>query len=105
MPRYFDNFLPEFSIHNHTLRNDLIRLPAIRCEFGEMNAKYQMHLRLREVASPPYSTAYIHLLKYLRLLSLDTSIHCFSNYLKTQFGRYYSNICYINDCFVCNNSN
>ena len=58
MPRYFDNFLPEFSIHNHTLRNDLIRLPAIRCEFGEMNAKYQMHLRLREVASPPYSTAY-----------------------------------------------
>ena len=45
--RYFDNFLPELGIHSHTLRNDPIRLPAIRCEFGEMNAKYQMHLRLR----------------------------------------------------------
>ena len=28
LPRYFDNFLPGFGIHNHTLRNDLIRLPA-----------------------------------------------------------------------------
>ena len=23
LPRYFDNFLPVFGIHNHTLRNDL----------------------------------------------------------------------------------
>ena len=38
LPRYFDNFLPEFGIHMHTLRNDLIRLPAIRCEFREKNA-------------------------------------------------------------------
>ena len=58
LPRYFDNFLPEIGIHNHTLRNDLIRLPAIRCKFGEMNAKYQMHLRLRELASPPDTPEY-----------------------------------------------
>ena len=57
LPRYFNNFLPEFGINNHTLRNDLIRLPAMKCEFGEMNAKYQMHLRLRELASPLHSTA------------------------------------------------
>ena len=100
---YFDNFLPEFGIHNHTLRNDLIRLPAIRCEFGEMNAKYQMHLRLRELAFPLYSTAYPFI--EISEATLDTSIHCFSNYLKTQFVRSYSNICNINDCFVCNNSN
>ena len=29
LPRYFDNYLPEFGIHNHMLRNDLIRLPAL----------------------------------------------------------------------------
>ena len=58
LPRYFDKFLPEFGIHNHTLRNDLIRLPAIRCEFGEMNAKYQMHLRLLELASSPDTPEY-----------------------------------------------
>ena len=52
LPRYFDNFLPEFGIHNQTLRINLIRLQASRCEFGEMNDKYQMHLILRELASP-----------------------------------------------------
>ena len=75
LPRYFNNFLPEFSIHNLTLRNNLIRLPAIRCEFGEMNAKYQMHLRLREFSSPPYSTAYPPF--KISEATLDTSIHCF----------------------------
>ena len=103
LPRYFDNFLPEFGIHNHTLRNDLIRLPAIRCEFGEMNAKYQMHLSLRELASPLHNTAYLSI--EISEDTLDTSIHCFSNYLKTEFVRSYSNRCNINDCFVCNNSN
>ena len=103
LPRYFDNFLPEFGIHNHTLRNNLIRLPAIRCEFGEMNAKYQMHLRLRELASPPDTPEYPPI--EISEAALGTSVRCFSNYLKTQFVRSYSNWCNINDCFVCNNSN
>ena len=37
--------------------------------------------------------------------TLGTSIHCFFKYLKTQFVRSYSNICNLNDCFVCANSN
>ena len=44
-------FLREYGTHRHNLRNDLIRLPAIRCEFGEMTAKYQMQLRLRDLKS------------------------------------------------------
>ena len=40
------------------LRNDLIRLPAIRCEFGKMNAKYEMYLRLGKLASPPGTPGY-----------------------------------------------
>ena len=62
-----------------------------------------MHLRLRKLASPPYSTAYSPFA--ISEATLDTSIHCFLNYLKTQFVRPYSNICSINDCIVCNNSN
>ena len=62
-----------------------------------------MHLRLRELASPLYSTAYPPI--EISVATLDTSIHCFSNYLKTQFVRSYSNICNITDCFVCNNCN
>ena len=34
------------------LRNDIIRLPVVRCDIGEMNAKYQMHLRLCNLANP-----------------------------------------------------
>ena len=52
LPPYFDHFLPEYGDYTHNLRNDLIRLPAIRCEFGAMNAKYQMLTRLRELANP-----------------------------------------------------
>ena len=62
-----------------------------------------MHLRLRELASLPYSTAYPPI--EISEATLDTSIHCFSDYLKTQFVRSDSNICNINDCFVCNSSN
>ena len=103
LPGYFDIFLREFGIYNHTLGNDLIRLPAIRCKFGEMNAKYQMHLRLRELASPPDIPEYPPI--EISEATLGTSVRCFSNYLKTQFVRSYSNLCNINDCFVCNNSN
>ena len=71
---YFDNFLPEFGEHNHMLRNDLIRLPVVRCEFGEMNAKYQMHLRLRNLANPKN-----HHYPNIEITAdtLGTSIHCF----------------------------
>ena len=62
-----------------------------------------MHLRLLELASPLHSTAYPSI--EISEATLDTSIHCFSNYLKTQFVRSYSNTCNINDCLVCNNSN
>ena len=84
LPRYFDNFLQESGIHNHTLRNNPIRLPAISCVFA-MKAKYQMHLRLYELASPHHGTSYPS--TEISEATLDLSIHCFSNYLKTQFVR------------------
>ena len=49
---YFNHFLLEYVVYCHDLCNDLIRLPAIRCDFGEINSKYQMHYRLCELASP-----------------------------------------------------
>ena len=30
----------------------MIRLPPIKCDLGEIISKYQMHYRLRELASP-----------------------------------------------------
>ena len=74
LPPYFDNFLPEFGEHNHMRRNDLIRLPIVRCEFGEMNAKYQMYLRLRNLANLG-NQQFPNI--EITAGTLGTSIHCF----------------------------
>ena len=46
LPVYFESFIPEYGDYRHDLRNDQTRLQLIRCEYGEINVKYQMHLRL-----------------------------------------------------------
>ena len=48
LPHYFERFLLEYGEFQNDLRNNSIRFPAIRCEYGKINAKHQMHLRLRE---------------------------------------------------------
>ena len=103
LPPYFDNFLPEYGDYTHNLRNDLIRLPAIRCEFGAMNAKYQMHLRLREQANPSNPPLYPPML--INVNTLNMSAQRFSDYLKTEVIKSYIDVCIMNDCYVCDNSN
>ena len=76
LPPYFDIFLPEFAEHNHMLRNDLIRIPVVRCEFGEINAKYQMHLRLHNrVGKIPAFMSKVHAGGIYRYLPAFTGIY------------------------------
>ena len=103
LPPNFDNFLLEYGDYTHNLRNDLIRLPAIRCEFGAMNAKYQMLLRLRELANP--SNPPLYLLMLINVNTLNMSAQRFSDYLKTEVIKSYIDVCIMNDCYVCDNSN
>ena len=70
-------FLPEYGTHCH---HDLIRLPAIRCEFGKMHAKYQMQLRLRDLDSPGNPPKYPSI--HINEDTLSTSMPGFSSYLK-----------------------
>ena len=58
LPTYSENFIPEYGESSHNLRNLHIHLPDVRCEFGKLNVKYQMHLRLRELAVPPNPPIY-----------------------------------------------
>ena len=74
---YFEMYLPEYGAPRHNLRNDLIRLPANRCEFGEMKAKYQMQLRLRDLASPANPPKYPSI--HINEDTLGTSMHRFSS--------------------------
>ena len=63
-----------------------------------MNAKYQMHLRLRELALPPDNPP------------IEISEATLCRYISSLFFKLFKNaichiLCNINDCFVCNNSN
>ena len=102
LPTYFECFLPEYGDHRHNLRNDLIRLPIIRCEFEEINAKYQMHRTLRDLASHGNSVLYPNI--QINDDTLGTSYKTFSIYLKSQFVNIYQVACTIANCFVCENS-
>ena len=103
LPTYFECFLPEYGDHRHKLRNNLIRLPIIRCEFEEINAKYQMHRTLRDLASHGNSVLYPNI--QINDDTLSTSYKTFSIYLKSQFVNIYQVACTIANCFVCENSN
>ena len=96
-------FLPGYGDHRHTLRNDLTRLPIIRCEFEGINAKYQIHRILPELASPGNSALYPNI--QINDDTLATSYKTFSIYLKSQFVNIYRVECNIANCFICENSN
>ena len=103
LPTYFECFLPEYGGHQHNLRNDLIRLPIIHCEFEEMNAKFQMHRTLYELASPRNSAQYTTI--QINDDTLGTSYKAFLMYLKSQFVNFYRVACNHDNCYVCENSN
>ena len=78
-PRGTGNFMPEYGESNHNSRNRHIHLPDVRCEFGKLNAKYQIHLRLRELAIP--SNPPIYPLTDINDDTLSKSLSYFSDYI------------------------
>ena len=89
LPAYFENFLPEYGDSQHNLRNNCIGLPAIRCEFGKLNAKYQMHFRLRELANPSNPPLYPNINPLLHKVSKkwsNISIFCIRCCIGVTFG-------------------
>ena len=95
---YFECFLPGYGGHQHNLRNVFIRLPIIRCEFEEMNAKYQMQRTLRELASPRNSAQYPNI--QINDDTLDTSYKAFSMYLKSEVVNFYRVACNLANCYL-----
>ena len=68
-----------------------------------VNAKYQMHLRLRELANPSNPPLYPPI--SINEDTLNKSVHSFSEFLKAEFLNSYANICSQPECYVCANSN
>ena len=101
IPTYFENYIPEYSESNHNLRNRHIHPPDVRCELGKLNAKYQMHLRLRELVIP--SKPPIYPLIDINDDTLSKSLSYFSGYIKCMFTSSYTFECNIDNCYVCEN--
>ena len=102
LPPYFENFIPQYGAYHQNLRNNHIRLPAIRCEFEKNNSKYQMHFRLRELASPSNPPLYPNIDISDDILS--QSLSCFAKYVKSKYISSYSVTCNVKDCYTCDNS-
>ena len=83
LPPYFENFIPQYGAYHQNLRNNHTRLPAIRCEFEKNNSKYQMHFRLRELASPSNPPLYSNI-----DISDDILSHPGNNRSTWRYGHY-----------------
>ena len=103
LPPYFENFIPVYGDSRHNLRNRCIHLPDIRREFGKINAKYQMHVNLRELATPGNPPIYPMIDINEDILS--KSLTYYSNYIKSKFTASYSIDCNIINCYTCDHSN
>ena len=71
----------------------------IRCEYGEMNVKYQMHLRLRELSTPSNSSKYPSIT--INDDTLSKSLSSFSRYIKDRFLSSYKSVCTTPGCYSC----
>ena len=89
LPAYFENFILEYGESNHNLRNRHIHLPDVRCEFGKLYAKYQMHLRLRELAIPANPSIYPLIDINDDTLTVSKSLSYFSGYNKSMFTSFF----------------
>ena len=101
LPTCFNNFIPEYDESNYNLQTRFIQLPDVRCEFGQVNAKYQVHLRLRELAVPTHPPIYP--LIDINDAILSKSLSYFSGYIKYMFTSSYTIECSIDTCYVYEN--
>ena len=96
---YFESFIPEYCDYRHNLRNDQICLPLIRCEYGEMNVKYQMHLRLRELSTSSNPPKYPYIT--INDDTLSESLSSFSRYIKDEFLSSYTIVYTTSGSYSC----
>ncbi len=107
LPIYFENFLPDYGTSRYPLRYDGIHMPAANREFCELNAKYQLHLLLRDITHPHNITDRLYPSMNddlpIDTLILTLSPASFAKHIKRRFRDSYSVICNIANCI--NNCN
>ena len=102
LPPYFEKFISQYGAYHQNLRNNHIRLPAVRCEFEKYISKYQVHFILRELAFPSNPPLYPNIDISDDILS--QSLSCFAKYVKSKYISSYYVTCDVKDCYTCDNS-
>ena len=102
LPPYFENFIPQYGAYHQNLGNNHISLPAIRCEFAKKKSKYEIHFRLRELASLSNPLLYLNIDISDDILS--QSLTCFAKYVKSKYISSYYDTCNVKDCYTIDNS-
>ena len=95
LPPYFKNFIPHYGAYHLNLRNNHIRLPAVKCDFKKHYSKYQMHFRLRELGSPSNPPINDDI--------LSQSLSCFAKYVKSKYISSHYVTCNVMNCYTCDN--
>ena len=76
--------------------------PRLDVSLKKNNSKYQMHFRLRELASPSNPPLYPNIDISVDILS--QSLSCFAKYVKSKYISLYYVTCNVKDCYTCDNS-
>ena len=76
--------------------------PRLDVSLKKNNSKYQMHFRLRKLASPSNPPLYPNIDISDDILS--QSLSCFAKYVKSKYISSYYVTCNVKDCYSCDNS-
>ena len=92
LPPYFQSFIPHVHQHPYNLRRTNINLPMTRKQYFVQCTKYQYLKLLRETSQEKLNRVY------------TLSLYQFSRQLKLEHIEEYDPNCYIEHCYVCENT-
>ena len=78
--------------------------PRLDVSLKKINAKYQMHFRLPELASPSIPPLYPNIDISDDKHVLSQSLSCFAKYVKSKYISSYYATCNVKECYTCDNS-
>jgi len=105
LPPYFEQFLPQYGTSRYPLRYDGLHMPPATREFCTVNAKYQLHILLREISHPSNENDNPFPIDApsIETLILTLSQREFSNHVKKVYIESYQLNCNLQNCI--NNCN
>ena len=101
LPLHFENFIPQYGACHQNLRNNHIRLPAIRCEFKKIILNIKC---TSDCANWLLHSIHLYIQTFICDYVISQSLFCFAKYVKSKYISSYYVTCNVKDCYTCDNS-